>query len=384
MRIRVAMIASVFYPSIGGAQTHTLRLSQKLQDRGVEVTVVTRHHAGLARFELIDGIPTYRVGSDGGGKAMEAIRYVQGAIRHLQQQRQILDILHCHQMISPMTIGMLAQRLTDTKLVINPHRSGSIGDMGVLTLRRPITGKLRIALAHNMAHAFVCISPAIHQELIEGGIPVAKLWDIANGVDIEAFCPVEPTEQAKLREHLRLPEGPLVVFAGRLAREKGIDVLLRAWPAVIAQIPNARLVIIGQGDERTELEKLVKGLGLTNSVIFTGGTDAVDAYLKAANVFVLPSFAEGFPIALLEAMATQLVCVGTAIDGTMQLIQDQQTGLLVPPGDSVALGKALIHAFHPHEASQWARSARQLVTNRYSLDTVAERYIEMYTAILQP
>lgn len=382
-RFTVVMVSSVFYPSIGGAQTHTLRLSQKLQERDIGVKVLTRHHRGLAPFESIAGVPTYRVGRGDSNKAIAALTFISGAIRWLVAQRSAYDLIHCHQMISPMTTGLFARALLGKPLVINPHRSGPIGDVGVLLRRRRVTGRLRIAAARRWGDAFVSISDDIHRELHGIGIREERIWDIVNGVDVERFRPVEADERARLRTSLGVPTGPLVVFAGRLAPEKGVDVLLEAWPRVVSAIPDAHLLLLGEGEQRAELEGRVQSLKLGSSVTFAGGTADVSPFLQAADAFVLPSRAEGLPVALLEAMACGLPCVGTAISGTLQVLEQDRTGQIVPVNDAAALADGLLAALRAPEARAWAAQARRHVVEHYSLDVIADRYVDLYSTLLQ-
>ncbi|HEU5012552.1 MAG TPA: glycosyltransferase family 4 protein [Roseiflexaceae bacterium] len=384
MTFGVAMISSVFFPSIGGAQTVILDVGRKLQERGVPVLVVTRHYQGLARYEEVGGLPTYRVGRGDSNKAVAALSFIQGAVQVLAQQQHRYNVLHCHQMISPMTIGLMAKALVRKPLVVMPHRSGDIGDIGILTQRRPVTGRVRLAAARQQTDAFVCISKAIHDELRGIGVPESKLWDIVNGVDMQRFQPGTAEQRATLRQQLGLPGGPLAIFTGRLVPEKGIDVLLRAWPAVLQHVPDASVVLVGAGEQRAQLEALARQQGIESQVVFAGGSDDVAPFLRAADAFVLPSYAEGLPVALLEAMACGLPCVGTAIDGTRNVIEDGVSGRLVPAGDAAALGRGLVEALASSAAQEWGLHARQKVSRDYSLDAVADAYIAMYTTLLQP
>jgi glycosyltransferase involved in cell wall biosynthesis len=377
----VAMITSVFAPSIGGAQRVVVETGRLLRARGVQVLVVTRHHVGLARYEEVQGIPTYRVGRGDAGKAVAALSFILGALWLLWRLRGRYDVLHCHQMISPMTIGLVARAFTGRPLVVMPHRSGPIGDIGVLTRRRPITGRLRIATARRWAAAFVCISPAIRAELRQHGVPDARLWEIANGVDVARFRPASPAERLALRGALGLPAGHLAVFTGRLAAEKGLDVLLEAWPAVAAHVPDAHLTLVGAGEEQAALEAQARRLGVADHVTFTGGSADVAPFLRAADLFVLPSYAEGLPVALLEAQACGLPCVGTAIDGTAQVVRDGVTGRLVPPGVAGALAAALVEGFTSAEAEGWGERGRATIVRHYALDGVVAQYLAMYQAI---
>lgn len=377
----VAMISSVFYPSIGGAQRVVLETSRQLRARGVEVFVVTRHHKGLAHREELDGVSVYRVGSGDAGKAVAAISYILGALWLLWQLRARFAVLHCHQMISPMTIGLLARMLLRRPLVIMPHRSGEIGDIGVLTTRRPVTGHMRLSAARRWGDAFVCISPAIKEELAAIGVPDARLWAIPNGVDVDRMRPVAPRKRTDLRHELGLPDVPLAIFCGRLAPEKGLDSLVAAWPTVAAGVPDACLLLVGAGDQRAALAAQARKLKIADRVIFYGPRDDVTPLLQAANVFVLPSSAEGLPVAMLEAQACGLPCVATAVDGNTQVVRDGQNGRLVPPGDVNALARGLIEAFTAPRARQWGRRGRDQILGQYALPAVVTQYLELYRSL---
>jgi glycosyltransferase involved in cell wall biosynthesis len=374
------MFSIVFYPSVGGAQTAILRLCRKLRTRGVDALVVTRHHHNLPVYEEVSGVPTYRVGRGDTGKAAAAISFVAGALRVLQLQRGRYDVLHCHQMLSPMTIGLVARASLHKPLVINPHRSGSIGDIGILTERRPFTGRLRIAAARRWGDAFVSISDAIHAELRDSGIAEERIWDIPNGVDTDHFRPAGDQERTAIRRELQLAGAPLAIFAGRLVTEKGIDKLIDAWPRVLRSLPDAQLLLVGEGAERPALEIRVRQLSLAHRVRFIASQADVAPYLRAADAFVLPSYAEGMPIALLEAMACGLPCIATAVGGSTQLIDDGVTGRLVPPGDTSALAGSLIEALSGGVAER-GRQARERIVATYSLDIVTDRHIELYEGL---
>lgn len=380
MSFGVAMISSVFYPSIGGAQSLVLGLSRKLRERGVAALVVTRHYRGLARYEEVEGVPTYRVGRGDAGMALASASYTLEALRLLAAERRRYDILHCHLMISPMTIGLLARGLVRKPLVVNPHGRGPVGDIALLN-NVPL-GRARLALSRRQADAFVSISQGIRDELDGAGVPAGKIWDISNGVDLERFAPAEPAARAALRRALGLPEGPLAIYAGRLEHEKGVDVLLAAWPGVLRELPDARLLILGAGGRRAALELQARDARIAESVIFAGGATDVAAYLRAADAFVLPSRTEGLPMALLEAMACGLPSVATAVGGSAQVIADGANGALVPSEDPTALAAGIARALAPGRREAWGMAARRHVAASYSLDAVADRFIQMYEGLL--
>jgi glycosyltransferase involved in cell wall biosynthesis len=138
-----------------------------------------------------------------------------------------------------------------------------------------------------------------------------------------------------------------VVIAGRMSageRYKGHDELLEAWQTVLARRPDARLAIVGQGDDAKRLEAKSIALGLTGSVRFTGyvSDSTLDAMLARAAAFALPSRGEGFGLAYLRAMRAALPCIAGADDGAREVLEDGVTGVLVPQGDRDALGQAVI------------------------------------------
>lgn len=378
MSFGVAMILHDFYPSIGGAQTHTLALSRALRARGIDVIAVTRPHPGTPAYEEVQGIPTYRVGMNG-GRAIAGMSYLAAGLALLARERRRYQILHCHQMISPMTLALMARALLGKRLVINPHGRGPRGDVAKLTRLRPLTGKLRVAAALRWGDAFVAIAREIHDELRTMGVQEERIWDIANGVDVDRFTPASPDERMEIRRRLGLPDGRLVVFVGRLTVAKALDVLLNAWAQRDATLADAHLVIVGDGELRDALARQTQALGIEQTVIFTGGTHDTAAYLRAGDAFVLPSRTEGMPVALLEAMACGVPCVATRVGGSAEVIEDGTCGRLVAPEDAGALAEALAEALATPE---WGVHAHRRVRDRYAIDRVAEHHVTMYESLV--
>ncbi len=378
MPIGVAMILHDFYPSIGGAQTHTLALSRALRARGIDVIAVTRPHPGTPAYEEVQGIPTYRVGMQG-GRAIAGLSYLTAGLALLARERRRYQVLHCHQMISPMTLALMARALPGKRLVINPHGRGPRGDVAKLTRLRPLTGKLRVAAALRWGDAFVAIAREIHDELRTMGVQEERIWDIANGVDVERFAPAAPDERMDLRRRLGLPDGKLVVFVGRLTVAKALDVLLNAWAQRDATLADAHLILVGDGELRDDLMRQMHALGIAQSVVFTGSTNDTAAYLRACDAFVLSSRTEGMPVALLEAMACGLPCVATRVGGSVEVLEDGTSGRLVAPEDAAALAKALAEAL---ATPTWGIRARRRIQDRYAIDAVAQRYVTLYESLL--
>jgi len=377
--LRVAMLTALFPPSIGGIQSHTLRLSQKLVERGVEVHVVTRSGPGLPVFERMVGVRVHRVGIPDATGAVGSLAFMAEALRAVVRLRGSFDVLHAHQLLSPATVGLAASALTGLPLIVNPHACGDIGDVGILSATR--FGRLRLATVMHRADAFVAVSRAIHDELIGAGAPPGAVWDIVNGVDTDRFSPVAPRERLALRRSLLLGEQPLVAYTGRLAREKGVDVLVEAWPHLLARVPDARLCLLGDGREEARLRLQARALGVEASVEFLGGAPDVAPYLRAADAAVLPSRNEGMPVALLEAMSCALPVVATAVGGSLEVVRDGATGRLVPTEAPAALGEALAEALLDPAARARGVAAREHVLAHFAMDLIADRFLALYQTL---
>lgn len=376
------MLASMYPPSVGGIQTHTRALSRALVRQGLDVWVITRRHAGLPRESIEDGVTVLRVGDGDAPHALATASYLAGTVAAVRSLGDYVDVLHAHQMLSPMTCALLAGPLCGKSIVINPHACGPIGDVAQLQRHRRFTGFLRLESARRMGDAFVSINRVITGELTALGIEEERIWSLPNGVDIEQFHPASAEEKRALREQLGLPKGPLVIASGRLAPEKGVDVLLESWSRVASAREDATLVVLGDGPERAKLEAQAAARGISQRVRFTGAVTDVASYLRAADVFALPSRTEGLPVALLEAMACGLPSVATRVGGTPEVLEDPESGWLVPSQTPSELGAALLEALGA-EAGARGAAARERVVARYSLDEVARRYVQLYGQLVK-
>jgi glycosyltransferase involved in cell wall biosynthesis len=378
--LRVGMVASLFPPSIGGIQSHTLRLGQKLVERGVEVHVLTRMQPGLASFERMGGVRVHRVGVARARGAAGSAAFIAAAVPAAAWLARRLDVLHAHQLLSPATVGLLASALAGVPLVVNPHACGAIGDVGVLSASR--TGRLRLQAIVRNADAFVAVSRTIRAELIEAGAPPDAIWSIGNGVDTDRFSPALDEERRRLRRVLGLPGCPLVVYTGRLSREKGVDVLVDAWPRLLERVPSARLCLVGAGAEEGRLAEQARARGVEGAIIFAGAVTDVAPHLRAADAAVLPSRTEGMPLALLEAMSCALPVVATRVGGSAEVLDDGVIGRLVPPDRPDALAAGLAEALLEHVPSgHRGAAARARVLAEHGLDRIAGRFLELYQAV---
>ncbi|MCG8603891.1 glycosyltransferase, partial [bacterium] len=182
----------------------------------------------------------------------------------------------------------------------------------------------------------ISVSETTGKWLVEKrGLPQDKVVVIPYGVNLEQFTTGRKDE---LKTELGIPAQSLVIgTVARLHHQKGHRYLIEAAPGIIRKHPNIRFVFVGDGALRQELEERIRSYGLQDNFVFLGFCEDVNDLLKTFDVFVLPSLYEGLPNVILEAMATGLPVVATAVDGTPELIVENETGYLVPPKDPKAL-----------------------------------------------
>jgi glycosyltransferase involved in cell wall biosynthesis len=174
----------------------------------------------------------------------------------------------------------------------------------------------------------------------------------------------------------------IVVTAGRLVPVKAHAVLIDAFANVVEQVPEARLIIVGEGPEREALERAIAERRLQGVVLLTGHRSDVGCVLRACDVFCLPSHSEGLSISLLEAMASGLPVVATAVGSTPDVVTPE-TGLLVPPANPAALAKALVSLLtQPERRAAMSDAAKARVRDHYSISRTATQYLALYQSAL--
>ena len=163
---------------------------------------------------------------------------------------------------------------------------------------------------------------------------------------------------------------------------KGVRVLLNAFQHVIKGFPKTHLLLVGNGEDRIGLEELSVGLKIEKDVTFAGDVNDVKPYLRASDIFVLPSFGEGISNSLLEAMSTGLACVATKVGGSADLLSNGQNGVLVSPNNVDELTDALITLVKDKEQREnFGNVARQFVLLKYDFTSVGARYLSLYNEL---
>lgn len=217
---------------------------------------------------------------------------------------------------------------------------------------------------------------------VDLGAPRERVTVVRNGRDVDRFRRAEPDA---VREELSIGDDELVAgTVGRLIERKGHAELLTAWAQVQSQVPNARLLIVGDGKQASALQSRAETLGCADSVEFLGRRDDVPELLAAMDVFAFPSHFEGLPGAVIEAMAAGLPIVATPVDGTAELIDDYETGLFVPVEDPDAIAWATIRLLEsPSLRESLGDRAQQRAFEGFSTDVMVGKFEALYERLLR-
>jgi glycosyltransferase involved in cell wall biosynthesis len=389
--MRVLIVTPQFLPVLGGAERQAHALGRMLGERGHRVVVLTRRMTGLPLREAMDGVSVVRAIWAIEAGPLYGLTYTLSAARFLLRHRSQWDVVHITHIYLDAFAAMLTRRWHGLPIVVRPACAGHYGDLARLARLRawplyPGPGKVALrALIRTVvrADAFIANSRELREELVAAGCPAGKVAHIPNGVDLNRFHPDPAARSAEGRRCLGLPEGPLMVFAGRLDPQKGLHTLMDAMRSPALAVSGARVVLLGDGPQRAELAEAVQRHGLSDRVLFRGVVEEVAPYLRASDIFAFPTMGEGMPNALLEAMATGLPCVASAVGGCRDVITNGETGLLVPPGDAAAFQEALEALIQSSGTRErLGAAARQDAVSRFGLERMVERYETCYRTVV--
>jgi glycosyltransferase involved in cell wall biosynthesis len=288
-------------------------------------------------------------------------------------KRLKIDLLHVHHIPLWQNIW-LAANFAKIPVVLTEHAKYSISRSGKLqdASRRAV----------RLVDCFTTVSEDLKNYFVnELGIREKSIMVVPNGIDTSRFSPGPRT---KALNDL-LPdkfEGKVLISVGRLTEAKDQITLLSAIELLRKQSRNIYLILVGDGEMRKPLEKEIAQKKLTDCVYLAGSRSDVDQLLPGADAFILSSKREGFPMAILEAMAAGLPVIATKVGGIPEVIQDGQNGILVPAQDPVSLVNAICRVLDESElAADLARKARLTIEKKYSLTTITEAYSRIYLSL---
>jgi glycosyltransferase involved in cell wall biosynthesis len=331
-------VRKVFFliPSLtgGGAERVMLHLLKHLDRSKYCPVLLLFKRKGEFMQELPDNIEV-RILREGEGRYIGSVQMVYALSRLIRQENPSL--------LLSFTWYANAIALIATKLISRSVRLIVSERTSLVTYGPRINNLLRITVIrflYPLADMVITPSRGIADELVcSGYLSSDTLTVIPNPIDLKAL-------QELSRHEVEHPwfssDTPIIIGVGRMSKEKGFDLLIRAISLLVRKGTSCRLILLGDGEERPFLESLTKELGITMSVFFLGFQQNPFKYISRSTVFVLPSLQEGFPNALLEALALGIPSVATRCsNGPEEILDEGECGVLVPPADASALADAI-------------------------------------------
>jgi glycosyltransferase involved in cell wall biosynthesis len=231
----------------------------------------------------------------------------------------------------------------------------------------------------------VAVSEAVRQSVVRRlGVDPSRVVTIPDGIDLKAFTPASADERAVARRQLCLaPDAEVVTIVGRLVTLKGHATLLEAVARLRTARSRVRLLVAGRGPLEADLRDRATRLGIADVVSFLGARGDVRCLLAASDVLAAPSLSEGFGLAVVEAMAAGLPCVAARTGGLAEIVDDGDSGFLVPPRDAASLGEALARLLSDVPLRRrLGERGRAVAEERYDVRTTARRLGELYASVL--
>jgi glycosyltransferase involved in cell wall biosynthesis len=369
-RLRVAHLLNSFHPLVGGAERQAAALGDRQATLGHEVTAITRRRPGLSVVDGLGGVAIHRLSG-----ALGAPGFVVSGLAFLASRNPPFDVLHAHQARANALLGFLGRR-TAGPLVIKVAGLDVPRGHGLRT-------RLRLALL-TQADAVVALTEGMRAELQALGVPAARLHVIPNGVDGDRFRPPTAGERARARAARGLdPAHTIVLYLGRLEHVKGADLALAAFSDLARNgaAEGVTLLIAGDGPLMPELQDAAHSLAGGRVELLGAISDPVELY-RTADLVIAPSRSEGLSNTLLEAMASGLAILATAVGGNRELLQDGVTARLVPPARDPLAGALaeLLHA--PDRRAALGAAAAAEARRTYDLHAVAARYEQLYRSLI--
>jgi glycosyltransferase involved in cell wall biosynthesis len=286
------------------------------------------------------------------------------------------DVVHTH-MAKAGTVGRLAAHVCGVPLIVHTYH-GHVFHSYFGRRKTSVIMTIERALA-KLTDRIITVGNDQRDEIAGYGIaPRSKLVAIPLGLELEQFL---DTERGLFRRSLGVEKDvPLVGIVARLAPIKAHEVFFEAAARVRQRVPQVQFIVVGDGERRAELEALVTGLGLRPSVRFVGWRSDMPHVYADLDVVALTSRNEGSPVALIEALAAARPVVSTAVGGVPEVVVHDQTGLTVPPNDTLALADAIVELLQDHDlAKRLGQAGRRHVYPRYDSSRLIDDVRDLYT-----
>lgn len=360
--MKIAIIVLYFPPNwLGGTEIATYNIARYLVMKGHEVHIITLLDKQMQKIEMMEGFYVHHIIRHSRTPLISSALYFTSIFVNIK--RICPDIIHC-QSLSAGWIPFLLKIFLKTPYVIYGRGSD------IYTNYRFKNIILRLAIKN--ANSVIALTEDMKKEMNK--IDRQDVFVIPNGITIDDYCENSPNI-IRRRDNEKI-----ILFVGGLRSVKGVNYLICAMKDVIEKYPNARLILVGDGEERRNLENLADKLNLNQKITFVGNIPNKDVskYMKEADIFVLPSLSEGFPVVILEAMASGLPIVTTKIRGIPEIVKEGINGFLVEPRSSKKIAEKVVFLLRNENVATSISENNKVDVKQYSWENVVKRLENIY------
>jgi glycosyltransferase involved in cell wall biosynthesis len=349
-----------------GGQQQAIYLYQKLLASGIESLMICPRKSPMKRYCAENKLPVKTLSVKHSLDVFTAFR-----ISQIARQRRA-SILHLHTG-NAISLGLLTKSFYKTVKLVATRRVDFKTGKNQLSRWKYNTDSL---------DKIVCISEKIHSIMLESGVPPGKMTVIHSGVDLNKFRDVF-VDPVQLKQEIGIPADALLIgTVAAMAGHKDYPNLLNAAAEVVKVRENVFFCAVGDGPLEPEIRQLAKELDLDNRFVFAGFREDVGHFLKSFDIFVLASKHEGLGTSLLDAQALGLSIVACDSGGIPEIIEHEQSGLLVPPRNSKALADGLLRLIDDKALRErLGKNARHSV-KAFDINLTVEKYIDLYRELI--
>ncbi|MFH1594354.1 MAG: glycosyltransferase family 4 protein [Candidatus Omnitrophota bacterium] len=351
--------------NIGGVARYTVNLAQGLKERGIEVYVAS------SGGDLVDTLNKH------------SIQHIPVSVNTKFEfnPKLILTLFKLLAFVKKKDITLVHSQTRVTQ-VLACFLSRFSGIAYVSTCHGFFKKKrLGRRLLGAWGRFAIAISDVVREHLIKDlGVKKENVFLIYNGIDTKTFDAARVRDAGRLlKDNLGFTKFPVIGSVSRLSPVKGLRYLLFAMKDLLKDMPEAQLLLVGDGPSKESLLGLARKLGIESNVFFAQSTMQTEKFLSIMDIFVFYSLEEGLGLSLLEALAAEKPCVASDVGGVSSIIENNVTGILVPPRDAHLLKEGIVKLLKdPKLASGMARNGRELVQRKFSLEGMVARVVEVY------
>jgi glycosyltransferase involved in cell wall biosynthesis len=365
---------------MGGVEEHVRQLGTGLTERNALVTAIVPEYSAidpLARAAEAVGVAVERLTLARDMFSWAGAQRLNRMVRLLRGLQP--DILHVHLVgFNGGRWMLLAASLARVPTVVCTIHIAPREQQSLRT-------RLDRSIQSRVVDGYIAVSKASREQLVRYlGLSPRKVVAVPNAVELRRFAePAEPARRAVRLDRGIPADAPVIGVLARLSPQKGLNYLVSAMPTILAAHPETHVLLVGDGPLREDLMAQARSLGVDHQIHFVGYRANTVDFLRAMDLFVLPSLYEGMPLSILEAMGAGLPVIATAVDGTPEAIVDGETGYLVPPADPAALASAVNRLLGDRQlAATMGKNGRARAEGQFSETALIDRLGLVYRHLL--